>query len=148
MHQGWRVFRWTDRQIADEPEQVKEQLALFLERIPGLLAFDDFLPKQHGEVIELKPHQEEALEALDRLRAEGNTIALVTHAQGAGKTVTAITDARRLGGRTLFVVAYPRAGASGDEAVPQALARGDHGPVHRRGHATPTATTSSGRCRA
>ncbi len=103
VHQGWRVFRWTDRQIADDPEAVKEQLALFLERIPGLLTFDDFLPKQHGEVIELKPHQEEALDALDRLRAEGITIALVTHAQGAGKTVTAITDALRLGGRTLFV---------------------------------------------
>src|SRR5262249_30589685 len=103
VHLGWRVFRWTDRQIADEPEQVKEQLALFLERIPGLLAFDEFLPKQHGEVIELKPHQEEALNALERLRTEGNTIALVTHAQGAGKTVTAITDARRIGGRTLFV---------------------------------------------
>ena len=40
---------------------------------------------------------------MERLRAEGNTIALVTHAQGAGKTVTAITDARRMGGRTLFV---------------------------------------------
>src|SRR5437764_8025498 len=39
VHQGWRVFRWTDRQIADDPEQVKEQLVLFLERIPGLLAF-------------------------------------------------------------------------------------------------------------
>jgi superfamily II DNA or RNA helicase/very-short-patch-repair endonuclease len=103
IHQGWRVFRWTDRQIGGDPEQVKEQLALFLERIPGLLAFDDFLPRQHGTVLELKPHQEEALIALERLRAEGNTIALVTHAQGAGKTVTAITDARRLGGRTLFV---------------------------------------------
>jgi superfamily II DNA or RNA helicase len=103
IHQGWRVFRWTDRQIAQEPEQVKEQLALFLERIPGLLAFDDFLPKQHGDVIELRPHQEEALAALDQLRSQGNTIALVTHAQGAGKTVTAIMDARRLGGRTLFV---------------------------------------------
>jgi superfamily II DNA or RNA helicase len=104
VHQGWRVFRWTDRQIVDDPDQVKEQLALFLERIPGLLAFDDFLPKQHGDILELRPHQEEALEALDRLRSEGNSIALVTHAQGAGKTVTAITDARRLGGRTLFVV--------------------------------------------
>ncbi|MHB1558161.1 MAG: DEAD/DEAH box helicase [Isosphaeraceae bacterium] len=103
VHQGWRVFRWTDRQVADEPESVKEQLALFLERIPGLLAFDNFLPRQHGEVIELRSHQEEALEALARLRAEGNTIALVTHAQGAGKTVTAVVDARRLGGRTLFV---------------------------------------------
>ena len=104
IHQGWRVFRWTDRQIAQEPEQVKEQLALFLERIPGLLSFDDFLPMQQGAVVELRPHQEEALAALQGLRAQGKTIALLTHAQGAGKTVTAITDARRLGGRTLFVV--------------------------------------------
>ena len=103
IHQGWRVFRWTDRQIAEEPENVKEQLALFLERIPGLLSFDEFLPRQHGEVIELRPHQGEAIGALERLRADGNTIALLTHAQGAGKTVTAITDARNLGGRTLFV---------------------------------------------
>jgi superfamily II DNA or RNA helicase len=103
IHQGWRVFRWTDRQIAQESEQVKEQLALFLERIPGLLSFDDFLPRQRGEVIELRPHQEEALDSLARLRAEGKTIALLTHAQGAGKTVTAITDAQLLGGRTLFV---------------------------------------------
>ncbi len=104
VHQGWRVFRWTDRQIADEPEQIKEQLVLFLERIPGLLAFDEFLPKQHGVVLELRPHQEEALEALVRLRVEGNTIALLTHAQGAGKTVTALADARVIAGRTLFVV--------------------------------------------
>ena len=59
IHQGWRLFRWTDRQIAREPEQVKEQLTLFLERIPGLLTFDDFLPKQQGEVLELREHQEE-----------------------------------------------------------------------------------------
>jgi superfamily II DNA or RNA helicase len=104
IHQGWRVFRWTDRQIAREPEQIKEQLVLFLERIPGLLDFDEFLPRQRGEVIELRPHQEEALESLEQLRNAGNTIALLTHAQGTGKTVTAITDARRLGGRTLFVV--------------------------------------------
>src|ERR1700722_13621848 len=66
IYQGWRVFRWTDRQIADEPEQIKEQLALFLERIPGLLEFDDFLPKQRGEFIELREHQEEALRALEK----------------------------------------------------------------------------------
>jgi superfamily II DNA or RNA helicase len=104
IHQGWRVFRWTDRQIGREPEEVKEQLALFLERIPGLLSFDEFLPKQHGEVVELRAHQEEALTALASMRDEGKTIALLSHAQGAGKTVTAIMDARRLGGRTLFVV--------------------------------------------
>jgi superfamily II DNA or RNA helicase len=104
IYQGWRLFRWTDREIAQEPERVKEELALFLERIPGLLAFDDFLPKQRGGVVELRPHQEEALAALEQLRSEGKTIALLTHAQGAGKTVTALSDARRLGGRTLFVV--------------------------------------------
>jgi superfamily II DNA or RNA helicase len=104
IHNGWRVFRWTDRQIAGEPERVKEQLALFLERIPGLLEFDDFLPRQRGQVVELREHQEDALRALEELRAEGNTIALLPHATGTGKTVTAIADARRLGGRTLFVV--------------------------------------------
>ena len=104
IHQGWRVFRWTDRQLARDPEEIKEQLRLFLERIPGLLAFDDFLPKQQGEVLELREHQEEALAALARLRGEGKTIALLPHAQGAGKTVTAILDARRLGGRALYVV--------------------------------------------
>lgn len=33
----WRVFRWTDRQLAQSPEFVKEQLALFLAGIPALL---------------------------------------------------------------------------------------------------------------
>jgi superfamily II DNA or RNA helicase len=55
-------------------------------------------------VLELREHQEDALRALERLRAEGKTIALLEHATGAGKTVTAITDARRLGGRTLWLV--------------------------------------------
>jgi superfamily II DNA or RNA helicase len=104
MHHGWRVFRWTDRQVAAEPERVKDQLALFLERVPGLLEFDDFLPRQRGQLLELRGHQEDALRALDALRKAGNTIALLPHATGTGKTVTAIADARRLGYRTLFVV--------------------------------------------
>ncbi|HUY34520.1 MAG TPA: DEAD/DEAH box helicase family protein [Pirellulales bacterium] len=103
VQQGWRVFRWTDREIRDEPEQVKEQLALFLESIPGLLSFDEFLPKQQGEVFELRPHQEEALDSLDAMRFQGKTIGLLTHAQGAGKTIVAICDSKRLGGRTLFL---------------------------------------------
>jgi superfamily II DNA or RNA helicase len=104
VHQGWRVFRWTDRQVAHEPERVKEQLALFLERLPGLLSLDDFLPRQEGEVLQLRAHQDDALAALERMRDEGKTIALMDHATGAGKTVTAIADARRLGGRTLWLV--------------------------------------------
>lgn len=104
IHQGWRVFRWTDRQVAAEPGRVKDQLALFLERVPGLLEFDDFLPRQRGKFLELREHQEEALRALNELRASANTIALLQHATGTGKTVTAIADAMRLGLRTLFVV--------------------------------------------
>ncbi len=107
VHQNWRVFRWTDRELASEPERVKEQLALFLESIPGLLSFDQFLPKQHGEAFELRPHQEEAMAALAAMRAEGKTIALLTHAQGAGKTIVAISDAKRFGGKTL-VLAHRR----------------------------------------
>ena len=49
---------------------MKEQLTLFLERIPGLLAFDEFLPKQQGELLELRLHQVEALEALARFERE------------------------------------------------------------------------------
>jgi superfamily II DNA or RNA helicase len=104
IHHGWRVFRWTDRQISAESEQIKEQLLLFLERIPGLLEFDDFLPKQRGSLLELREHQEEALLALEDLRRNGNTIALLPHATGTGKTVTAISDAKGFGARTLFIV--------------------------------------------
>jgi superfamily II DNA or RNA helicase len=104
IQQGWRVFRWTDRQILQEPERVIEQLRLFLEQVPWLLPLDDFLPRQAGEVLQLRAHQDDALLALQRLRDEGRTIALLEHATGAGKTVTAIADARRLGGRTLWLV--------------------------------------------
>jgi superfamily II DNA or RNA helicase len=104
IHQGWRVFRWTDRQIAQQPERVKEELALFLERLPSLLSFDEFLPRQTGEVVILREHQDEALQALRSMREAGKTIALLDHATGVGKTVTAITDAKRLGGRTLWLI--------------------------------------------
>src|SRR5439155_14259921 len=49
VHQGWRVFRWTDRQVAHEAERVKDQLTRFLlDRMPGFLSFEDFLPRQAG----------------------------------------------------------------------------------------------------
>ena len=92
VHQNWRVFRWSDRQLQEDPERVKEELALFLERISGIFSFDDFLPQQLGDLIdlELRPHQEEALATLAAMRAEHKTIALLTHAQGTGKTIVAI----------------------------------------------------------
>jgi len=58
IHQGWQVFRWTDHEPDRHPERVKEQqLALFLERVPGLLELNDFLPKQIGAAIDLRAHQ-------------------------------------------------------------------------------------------
>lgn len=105
IYAGWQIFRWTDRQLVKEPETVKEQLALFLSQVPGLLALDDFLPKQAGAVsnINLRKHQQAALDWLDSIRAEGKTIALLEHATGSGKTVTAISDAQRIGPRVLYV---------------------------------------------
>jgi superfamily II DNA or RNA helicase len=100
---GWRVFRWTDRQLREEPEQVKEQLSRFLESVPGLLEFDDFLPQQRGAVLELRDHQQAARDRLEQLRAEGKTIALLNLATGTGKTVIAIDDAKSLGARTLYL---------------------------------------------
>jgi len=103
IHLGWKVFRWTDRELFKEPEKVKEQLALFLESVADIVSFDEFLPKQRGEAFELRPHQEEALASLLSMRADGKSIGLLTHAQGAGKTVVAVSDAKRVGGRTLFL---------------------------------------------
>jgi superfamily II DNA or RNA helicase len=102
IYQHWRVFRWTDRQLGEEPERVKEELQLFLQGT-RFVTRDDFLPHQQTGILALREHQEEALETLARLRAEGVTIALLTHATGLGKTVVAIEDARRLNLRTLFV---------------------------------------------
>lgn len=105
INDGWQIFRWTDRQLAMEPETVKEQLALFLAQVPGLLELNDFLPKQAAAAtsINLRTHQQEALDWLACIRSEGKSIALLEHATGAGKTITAISDARRIGPRILYV---------------------------------------------
>lgn len=100
---GWRVFRWTDHEIVEEPDRVKEELARFLEAIPGLLDDADFLPKRECVQFDLFEHQQETLDYLAQQRSIGKTMALVLHATGAGKTVTAINDARRIGLRTLYV---------------------------------------------
>ena len=105
IHQGWQVFRWSDRQLAREPDRVKGQLELFLEAVPGLIELTDFLPKQNGAAfgLDLRDHQQEALDWLEAIRRQGKTIALLEHATGSGKTVTAIGDARRIGPRVLYV---------------------------------------------
>ena len=51
----------------------------------------------------MKEHQKQALAALEEMRCSFETIALLYHATGTGKTVTAVMDAKRFGKRTLFL---------------------------------------------
>ena len=54
--------------------------------------------------FELREYQQEALDNLKKMRENGETIALLYHATGVGKTTTACMDAKSVGGRTLFLV--------------------------------------------
>ncbi|GAV25193.1 DEAD/DEAH box helicase [Carboxydothermus islandicus] len=103
IYQNWKVYRWAYKQLKDQREKVKDELLTFLGELPYFREFEEFLPKQKGKVFELKTHQQEALKNLEEMRRRGETIALLYHATGTGKTVTAITDAKNLGLRTLFL---------------------------------------------
>ena len=103
VHDGWQVYRWTSRQIEKTPERIKDELVTFLGASPMLKYFEEVLPPQQGEAYALYEHQEEALANLEAMRHEHKTIALLYHATGTGKTVTAVSDAKRLGKRTLFL---------------------------------------------
>jgi len=108
IHMGWDVYRWAVRQMQLQPETVKDELRVFLGSQPCFQEVEDHLPVQRGRALdgaslELKEHQKEALEALRSMRERRETIALLCHATGAGKTWTAVMDAKRCGGRTLFL---------------------------------------------
>ena len=87
-----------------QPEKVKDELITFLGASPMFKAFEADLPVQMGQTIELRDYQQEATENLQKMREDGKTIALLYHATGVGKTITAATDAKVVGGRTLFLV--------------------------------------------
>ena len=105
---GWDVYRWAVRQMQIQPEAVKDELRVFLGSQPRFKEIEDYLPTQRGKTLdgahlELKQHQQEALDALQAMRDRHETIALLYHATGTGKTVTAVMDAKRCGGWTLFL---------------------------------------------
>lgn len=103
VYEGWKVYRWTSRQIEKTPERIKDELVTFLGTSPMFRYIEDTLPPQQGKAFELREHQEEALAQLEAMRNAHETIALFYHATGTGKTVTAVSDAKRLGKRTLFL---------------------------------------------
>lgn len=108
VHMGWDVFRWAVRQLQVQPDTVKDELRVFIGGNDAFHEVDDYLPSQRGKAIDcsnltLKEHQKEALNALEEMRSNNETIALLYHATGTGKTVTAVSDAMRVGKRTLFL---------------------------------------------
>ena len=108
VHLGWDIFRWAVRQMQQQPEAVKDELRVFLGSHPQFKEIEDYLPQQRGKALdganlELKEHQKAALKSLEQMRSNSETIALLYHATGTGKTVTAVMDAKRCGGRVLFL---------------------------------------------
>lgn len=108
VHLGWDVYRWAVRQLQKYPEQVKDELHVFLGNHPQFKEIEDYLPTQKGKALdgvnlELKEHQKAALKALEEMRDNSESIALLYHATGTGKTTTAVLDAKRCGGRVLFI---------------------------------------------
>ena len=104
IYDNWKVYRWIYSQLEKQPEKVKDELITFLGTSPMFKAFEADLPVQMGQTIELRDYQQEAVDNLKRMREDGKTIALLYHATGVGKTITAATDAKAVGGRTLFLV--------------------------------------------
>lgn len=108
IHLGWDVYRWAVRQMQKQPDTVKDELRVFLGSDPRFKEIEDYLPTQQGRALtadrlELREYQQEALDSLEAMRQNRETIALLYHATGTGKTVTAVMDAKRCGGRVLFV---------------------------------------------
>ena len=104
IYDNWKVYRWIYSQLEKQPEKVKDELITFLGTSPMFKAFEADLPVQMGQTIELRDYQQEAIDNLKKMREDGKTIALLYHATGVGKTITAATDAKAVGGRTLFRV--------------------------------------------
>ena len=104
IYDNWKVYRWIYSQLEKQPEKVKDELITFLGSSPMFKAFEADLPVQMGQTIELRDYQQEAIDNLKKMREDGKTIALLYHATGVGKTITDATDAKAVGGRTLFLV--------------------------------------------
>lgn len=103
IYNNWKVYRWAYNQLKKQREKVKDELITFVGEMPEFKLLDDYLPKQKGKIFELKDHQKSAIDNLKEMRGSGESIALLYHATGTGKTATAVSDAKDCGERTLFL---------------------------------------------
>ena len=82
VYDDWKIYRWAYSQLKKQPEKVKDEILTFIGDFPIFKMMDDYLPKQRGKIIELKDHQQEAIENLEEMRKNGDSIALLYHATG------------------------------------------------------------------
>jgi hypothetical protein len=82
VYKGWKIYRWVYSQLKGQPEKVKDEMLTFFGELPMFKMIEDYLPSQKGKVIELKEHQQEAMNSLRKMREEGQSIALLYHATG------------------------------------------------------------------
>ena len=82
IYDNWKVYRWAYNQLKNQPDKIKDEMLTFLGELPVFNHYEDYLPKQKGKIIELKDHQQEAIDNLEDMRKSGESIALLYHATG------------------------------------------------------------------
>lgn len=94
---GWAVLRFSFDQIKSNPDKCQDQLR-------RLLIDDDELHRNFSRRSTTPTAiQTEALLALQKCRTNGHKKGLVALPTGTGKTILSALDAKRVGGRVLFV---------------------------------------------
>jgi len=83
IYDNWKVYRWAYNQLKNQPDKVKDEMVTFLGEMPMFKLIEDYLPSQRGKIIELKDHQQDAIDNLNEMRKDGDSIAYYTMLQGS-----------------------------------------------------------------
>lgn len=96
--QGWTVLRFSF-------DQIKKEAARCMDQLRRITVSDPQLHRNFTSCgLEPSRLQLEALEALSQAREKGQKRGLVALPTGTGKTILSALDAKRCGGRVLFIV--------------------------------------------
>lgn len=93
---GWKILRFSFNQINNFPNICQDQLR-------RLLISDIELHPSFSKNLEPSQLQVEVLEKIENSRNSGSVKGLVCMPTGTGKTILSALDAKKVGGRTLFV---------------------------------------------
>ena len=91
---GKKVFRWSNRGMADETK-IADQLRTYFGSANNFISNPSFLAKRDVTTFELYQHQEDALERISNERQQGKSTFLVVLPTGTGKTEVFIEDMSR-----------------------------------------------------